>query len=90
MSSYNKLTYKKLRQLAKARGIKYCSQMTKARIVEMLEKNDVDPSIVLDEEAKATCFAGYDRWRKKPENREKYLIYHRSYNHRVRAEAKCT
>ena len=90
MSSYNELTYKKLRALARARGIKYCSHINKARMVEILEKNDVDPSIVLDEEAKAACFAGYDRWRKNPKNREKYLTYHRSYNHRVRAEAKCT
>ena len=54
----------------------------------MLEKNDEDPSFVLDEDAKAACFAGYDKWRQNPKNREKYLNYHRSYNHRVRDKAK--
>ena len=55
----------------------------------MLEKNDADPSLVLDEDAKAACFAAYDKWRKNPDNKEKYLTYHKSYNRRVRAEAKC-
>ena len=91
MSSYKELTYKKLRQLARARGIKYISQMNKPELIETLEKNDSDPSFIINPIAKDRCFAHYDKWRKNPDNREKYLTYHRSYNHRVRAaEAKCT
>ena len=87
--SYSKKYLRDLKVIARERGIKYLTYIKKERLIEMLEKNDADPSLVLDEDAKAACFAAYDKWRKNPDNKEKYLTYHKSYNRRVRAEAKC-
>ena len=88
MSYYQQKSIRNLRVIAKERGIKYLVFMNKERLIEVLEMNDNDPSFTTDPEAKAKCFAGYDRWRKNPQNRQKYLDFHNAYNHRTRAEAR--
>lgn len=83
MSSYSDLNMKTLKEICRDRGVKYISQMNKAQLVDVLKKNDEDPSFVCDPDAKKKCFAAYDRWREN--HRETYLEWHKKYSRERRA-----
>ena len=76
-TSYNSMDVQSLRKLCASRKIKYCYIMSKTKMIEMLEKNDKDPTFVLDEDTKRLSSKYHLKWIKN--NREKYLGYHKKY-----------
>ena len=76
--NYEYMNVKTLRKLCASRKIKYCYQMSKTKMLEMLEKNDKDPFFVYDSETKRLSRQYQLKWNL--ENREKYLDYHKRYN----------
>jgi len=77
-SRYNSMNVKALRKLCASRKIKYCYQMSKTKMLEMLEKNDKDPFFIDDPDTKQICNKYHLKWVEK--NREKYLDYYKRYN----------
>ena len=77
-SDYKSMTYNMLRKLCVSRKIKYVKQMSKAKMVEVLEKNDKDPSYTLDPDMKQAFYTRYSNWIKN--NEEKYLRYREHNN----------
>ena len=82
--NYQDETTKQLRSFAKERGIKYLAYLNRKMLINMLKMNDEDPNIKVDPEAKARSFEAYDRWRKNPKNRDRYLEQKKKYNYRAR------
>ena len=72
--------------LGMQRGIRHSHTMNKAELITCLEKNDADPSFVLDKDIQATCYGYLTTWRRK--NREQYNKYHRELrtNKKVRKQ----
>ncbi len=74
---YKTMTRPALIQLGLKRGILYSHVMNKPALINILEKNDVDPSIVLDLDIQAKKYRYQTKWLSK--HREAYNKYHRDY-----------
>ncbi|XP_057317752.1 uncharacterized protein LOC130662827 [Hydractinia symbiolongicarpus] len=75
---YKLMKLRELREVAKSRGIKYIVGMRKGKLIEVIEKNDLDPSYTIDLDTKKEWYGYCSRWRSK--NREAYLKAQKRYN----------
>lgn len=70
---YGKKRISELMCIAHERGIKYCEQMKKGKLTEMLEANDEDSSVVNDPEFDKKCREHNIEWKKNnPERLQHY------------------
>ncbi len=74
---YKTMTRPVLIQLGLKRGILYSHIMNKPALINMLQKNDADSSIVLDLDIQAKKSRYQTKWVSK--HREAYNKYHRDY-----------
>ena len=79
--SMDTLTNKQLKELCKQRKIKYYNRMNKSEMIEMLLKNDQDPTYVLDPKIKEKNFKYYKKWTTKNDEKhhEKQKKYQRKF-----------
>jgi len=70
---YMSMDHKSLQKLCSDRKIKYCYQMGKKKMVEMLTLNDEDPSYVSDPKTKEKNAIYQSRYRSKRNTRKYWL-----------------
>lgn len=75
---YKLMKIKELREVAKSRGIKYICGMNKAKLIGVIERNDIDPSYTIDLDTKQAWYGYCSNWR--VNNREAYLRCQKRYN----------
>ena len=72
LDGYDGMTRATLREIAKAHGIKYWRHTKKAKLIELLQKNDVNPTYLCDPKVRLKILKAGDKHRSKPGVKERY------------------